>query len=49
MNSLLGKLYIIQDPRIGNAKCHILPEILFMAIAAGVGGANTWYEVVEFI
>ncbi len=49
MDSLLSKLTIIQAPRTGNAKCHILSEVLFMAIAAGVGGANTWYEVVEFV
>ncbi len=35
----------VKDPRIGNAKRHLLSDILVMAICAAICGADTWVEV----
>ncbi len=35
----------VQDPRIGNAKRHLLSDILVIAICAAICGADTWVEV----
>ncbi len=48
MVSLIAKLKAVEDPRTGNAKFHNLEDILFIAIAAGVAGAEGWYEVVDY-
>lgn len=48
MYILIDQLESVEDPRIGNAKRHKLGDILFMAIAAGVAGADGWYEIVEY-
>ena len=48
MYILIDQLDAVEDPRTGNAKRHKLGDILFIAIAAGVAGADTWYEIVEY-
>ena len=48
MYILIDQLEAVEDPRTGNAKRHKLGDILFIAIAAGVAGADTWYEIVEY-
>lgn len=48
MYILIDQLEAFEDPRTGNAKRHKLGDILFIAIAAGVAGADTWYEIVEY-
>ena len=35
----------VKDPRIGNAKRHLLSDILVIAICAAICGADTWVEV----
>lgn len=35
----------LADPRVGNAKRHVLLDILVIAICAVICGANTWVEV----
>lgn len=35
----------VKDPRIGNAKLHLLSDILVIAICAAICGADTWVEV----
>lgn len=35
----------VKDPRTGNAKRHLLLDILVIAICAAICGANTWVEV----
>ena len=35
----------VKDPRSGNAKRHLLVDILVMAICAAICGADTWVEV----
>ena len=35
----------VKDPRIGNAKRHLLLDIIVIAICAAICGANTWVEV----
>jgi predicted transposase YbfD/YdcC len=35
----------LPDPRIGNAKRHVLLDILVIAICAAICGADTWVEV----
>ena len=35
----------IPDPRTGNAKRHLLLDIIVIAICAAVCGADTWVEV----
>ncbi len=48
MHILIDQLEAVEDPRTGNAKRHKLGDILFIAIAAGGAGADTWYEIVEY-
>ena len=48
MFTLISKLEDVEDPRSGNALCHKLSDILFMAIAAAVAGADTWYDIADF-
>ena len=48
MFTLISKLEDVEDPRSGNARCHKLSDILFMAIAAAVAGADTWYDIADF-
>ncbi len=48
MVSLIAKLKAVEDPRTGNAKFHNLEDILFIAIAAGVAGAEGWCEVADY-
>ena len=48
MYILIDQLEAVEAPRTGNAKRHKLGDILFIAIAAGVAGADTWYEIVEY-
>lgn len=38
----------LQDPRTGNAKAHIFPEILIIAICAVICGADGWSDVELF-
>jgi predicted transposase YbfD/YdcC len=35
----------VRDPRTGNAKQHLLSEIIVIAICAAICGADTWVEV----
>ncbi|MBD0313985.1 MAG: ISAs1 family transposase [Microcoleus sp. T3-bin5] len=35
----------VQDPRSGNAKLHLLSDIIVIAICATICGADTWVEV----
>lgn len=35
----------VQDPRTGNAKLHLLLDIIVIAICAAICGADTWVEV----
>lgn len=48
MYILIEQLEAVDGPRTGNAKRHILGDILFIAIAAGVAGEDTWYKIVEY-
>lgn len=41
MHILIDPLKAEEEPRTGNAKRHKLGDILFIAIAAGVAGADT--------
>ena len=45
MKILIQQLQEVEDPRTGNALVHILTDILFIAIAATVTDADSWYEV----
>ena len=38
----------VSDPRSSHARWHPLPSILFLALTAVIGGADTWVEVEEF-
>ena len=38
----------VSDPRNAHARRHPLPSILFLALTAVIGGADTWVEVEEF-
>ena len=38
----------VSDPRSAHARWHPLPSILFLALTAVIGGADTWVEVEEF-
>lgn len=48
MYILIEQLEAVEDPRTGNAKRHKPGDILFIAIAAGAAGADTWYGIVEY-
>ena len=48
MKILIQQLEDIEDPRSGNATVHNLADILFIAIAATVADADSWYEVVDY-
>lgn len=43
--SLTKHFASVKDPHIGNAKRHLLLDILVRAICAAICGANTWVEV----
>jgi hypothetical protein len=43
--SLTKHFGTMADPRTGNAKRHLLLDILVIAICAAICGANTWVEV----
>lgn len=44
MYILIEQLEAVYGPRTR----HILGDILFIAIAAGVAGEDTWYKIVEY-
>ena len=46
--SLRTCLEEVSDPRSAPARRHPLPSMLFLALAAVIGGADTWVEVEEF-
>ena len=45
---LLGHFDALDDPRVDRTKLHPLPEILFIAIAGTVAGAEGWRELEAF-
>ena len=38
----------VEDPRTGNAKEHLLIDIIVIAIMAVICGADSWVEIEEF-
>ena len=46
--SLRACLEGVSDPRSPHARRHPLPSLLFLALTAVIGGADTWVEVEEF-
>ncbi len=38
----------ISDPRVDRTKHHLLIEMIFIALCAAIGGANTWADVERF-
>ena len=46
--SLRSCLEEVSDPRSAHARRHPLTSILFLALTAVIGGADTWVEVEEF-
>ncbi|MYD91318.1 MAG: transposase family protein [Caldilineaceae bacterium SB0662_bin_9] len=46
--SLRGCLEEVSDPRSAHACRHPLTSVLFLALTAVIGGADTWVEVEEF-
>lgn len=48
MPSLIAILREVPDPRTGNAKCHALLDMLVIALAASVCGAETCVDFAEF-
>ena len=47
MKILIQQLQDVEDPRTDNALVHILTDILFIAIAATVADAASWYDVMR--
>ena len=47
MRILIQQLDELEDPRSGNAKVHNLADILFIAIAAAIEDAASWYDVMR--
>ncbi|MYA03466.1 MAG: ISAs1 family transposase [Caldilineaceae bacterium SB0664_bin_22] len=46
--SLRSCLEEVSDPRSAHARRHPLTSVLFLALTAVIGGADTWVEVEEF-
>ena len=46
--SLRACLEGVSDPRSSHARRHPLPPLLFLALTAVIGAADTWVEVEEF-
>jgi predicted transposase YbfD/YdcC len=47
-SNLLDYMAIVPDPRVQRTRKHELPEILFIALAAVICGAECWTQVEEF-
>ena len=45
---LLGYFDDLEDPRIDRTKWHALTEVLFIAIAGSIAGADGWRELEAF-
>lgn len=48
MKILIQQLEEVEAPRSGNAIVHNLADIPFIAIAAAVADADSWYDVEEY-
>lgn len=45
---LLGHFAPLQDPRVARTRLHPLPDVLFLAFCAVLGGADSWCAVEAF-
>jgi predicted transposase YbfD/YdcC len=46
--SILEHFAALPDPRRDHGKCHMLDEIVFMAICAVLCGADSWQEIADY-
>src|SRR5437763_16770460 len=46
--SILEHFAVLPDPRREHGRIHALDEIVFMAICAILGGANSWQQIADY-